>query len=436
MQYSQFKVGFDKPDVWRRSPEAKLPSKGKTYTECMKEIEEFEKLKDGAKKEICGVVEKNIDASKSINELNQRLNEALGHYAKAIIPCNDIDTHFLLNKTNENTLNKKLQGWCKNLVFNAKHIVESKPFQSLLHKFDDVPAFVCLAGPSLKNNRELLKQAKGKSLIIAVDTSLRPLLDIGVVPDICVTHDANPNGCKFFLPKDHVFNKTDFQLNPLPDDALAKIYAEMTKDTDRLAHNYDTLGLFVNYCHPLTLLAWNGREKRFYGVYDPSLPVYDCMAGCCDLQKDENGKLTPDVKGRIVGGSSVGHVATYAAVSLGCNPVTFLGLDLSYPGGKTYVEGASNQKSVEKQRLIDMNDLSGNKVKTNVSMLSYKMVFERSLPHITAQHKTKFYNCTEDDKGNPAGILEVGAYPKSLSWVIQTYCNKEVNAKEVFNSNE
>jgi len=46
--------------------------------------------------------------------------------------------------------------------------------------------------PSLKNNREKLKELGKRGLIIAVDTSLRPLLDIGITPDICVTHDANP----------------------------------------------------------------------------------------------------------------------------------------------------------------------------------------------------------------------------------------------------
>ena len=252
------------------------------------------------------------------------------------------------------------------------------------------------------------------------------MLNVGVTPDICVTHDANPNGCKFFLSAEHLLNKANVQLNDLPDDAIGMAYAQLLNDKERLNFKYNTLGLFVNYCHPLTLLAWNGSQKAFYGVFDPSLPVYDIMCGSCNW-KDVDGKMVREDKGRVVGGSSVGHVATYIAIALGCNPISFLGLDLSYPNNMTYVKDASNQKSMEKQRLITMEDLSGNKVPTNISMLSYKKVFERSLPHIIMQTKIKFFNCTEDERGNPAGILEVGGRPASLQYVLDNYCNKELD---------
>jgi hypothetical protein len=353
-----------------------------------------------------------------------RLGELFDFYGKAVIPTNDFEPEFLLKKTNKNTLNKKLQPWCRNLLFNVPTVIDSRPFTSLANKFKDVPAFVVLAGPSLKNNREKLKEVKGKALIIAVDTSLRPLLDIGVVPDIVVTHDANPNGCKFFLSGEHQLNKLNVQLNDMTDEQLGMAYITMQQDKERLNFKYDTLGIFVNYCHPLTLLSFNGREKMFYAVADPNLPVYGMMAGSTNFKKDGD-KLVPEEKGRVVGGSSVGHVATYVAVQLGCNPISLLGLDLSYPGGKTYVKGASNQKDISRQKLIEMEDLSGNKVKTNLSMLSYKMVFERTLPQIILQTRINFYNCTEDGRGNPAGILEVGAEPKSLDWVIENRCKQD-----------
>jgi hypothetical protein len=176
-------------------------------------------------------------------------------------------------------------------------------------------------------------------------------------------------------------------------------------------------------------MAWNGRAKRFYGVFDPSLSVYDCMAAASNF-KDVDGKLVPENKGRVVGGSSVGHVATYVAAQLMCNPISLVGLDLSYPGGEAYVSGASNQKDTRKQKLVQLDDLSGNKVGTNVSMQSYKMVFEQALPRIIIETGIKFYNCTEDAKGRPAGILEVGAEPRSIDKVIDEHCNKD--NKEVF----
>ncbi len=428
MKYSDLNISFEKPNIWRRSTVEKMPKKGKTFSDVLVEQEDFKEIQEGVKKEICNNISTNIDRSSDKNELNQRIGEVCDYYSKAVIPTDELDTKFLLTKTNKNTLNKKLQPWCKNLVFNIPEIIESTPYDDLIGKFKDVPAFVCMAGPSLKNNIDKLKKVKGKGLIVAVDTSLRPLLDAGIVPDVCITHDANPNGCKFFLSKDHDFNRFNVQLNEKSDQELALIYAMLQQDKKRLEYKYDTLGIFVNYCHPLTLLAWNGRAKRFYGVLDPNLPVYEIMSACSNYRMID-GKLTPENKGRVVGGSSVGHVAMYVAMAFGCNPISLLGLDLSYPGGKTYIEGASNQKDVSKQKLIKLNGLSG-EVETNLSMLSYKMVFEQAFPAILSQRpELKFFNCTTGDKGKPAGILEVGAEPKDIDWVIDKYCEKEVNLK-------
>ena len=432
IKYNSLNVNYTKPYIWKRSTIDKLPKKGKPYGDYQKEIEDFKKLKEGATKEICENIKSQIEKANDRNELNRGLDQIFEFYGKSIIPSNDVDTQFLLTKTNKNTLNKKLQGWCKNLTFNIPEVISSTPFQDLVGKFVDVPAFVVLAGPSLTNNREKLRDVKGKALIIAVDTSLRPLLDIGVTPDIVIAHDANPNGCKFFLSKDHKFNKEDINFNDMKDEQLAMVYAAMVSDKDRLDFKYDTLGIFVNYCHPLTLLAFNGTSKRFYGVQDPGLPVYDTMASSTNYKMDKDKKLVPENKGRVIGGSSVGHVAAYIAVMLGCNPVSFLGLDLSYPGGQAYVEGASNNKKVRKNALIQMEDLGGNMVDTNLSMLSYKMVFEKSFPHILSQKPDlRIYNCTEDAKGNPAGILFVGAEPKSLEWVIKNKCVQD--RKELIN---
>ena len=429
MKYTDLNINFDRPKVWRRPSVDKLPKKGKTFMAVSKERSDFDKLKVTVKDELTNVITRNVDASININDINSKISEICDYYGKAIIATEDVQPGFLLSKTNKNTLNKKLQGWCSNLINNIPDVIDAKPYGDLIGKFKDVPAFVCMAGPSLENNREKLLKAKGKSLIICVDTSLRPLLDIGVVPDICVTHDANPNGCKFFLSAEHDFNKNNVQLNDKTETDIGLAYALLNQDKERLNFKYDTLGLFVNYCHPLTVKAWNGREKRFYGIYDPSLPVYGVMASATNYKiKDE--KLTPENKGMIIGGSSVGHVAMYVAIALGCNPISLLGLDLSYPGGKTYVKGASNQKEIKEKSSIMVDSLSGGKVKTNVSMLSYKMVFEQAFPYILEQNpKLKFYNCTQDKDGNPAGILEVGAKPRDIDSVIDEYCTKEIDFK-------
>lgn len=53
----------------------------------------------------------------------------------------------------------------------------------------DRPAIIVAAGPSLEKNVDELKKAKGKMLIIAVDTALRYLISKGVYPDLAVVVD-------------------------------------------------------------------------------------------------------------------------------------------------------------------------------------------------------------------------------------------------------
>ena len=57
--------------------------------------------------------------------------------------------------------------------------------------FKGHPAIIVSAGPSLEKNIHLLREAKGKAVIIAVDAVLPTLVPAGVIPDIVVVLEAN-----------------------------------------------------------------------------------------------------------------------------------------------------------------------------------------------------------------------------------------------------
>ena len=160
MRYSDLKISFDRPYIWKRPTADKLPKKGQSFLDVSKTQYDFEILKEQVGKEISGAINKSIDKTVDINGINQGIGEVCEFYGKAVIATDDIEPGMLLSKTNKNTLNKKLQGWCQNLVFNIPNIIDSTPYNDLINKFTDVPAFVCMAGPSLKNNREKLLKAK------------------------------------------------------------------------------------------------------------------------------------------------------------------------------------------------------------------------------------------------------------------------------------
>lgn len=72
-----------------------------------------------------------------------------------------------------------------NTLCNAKYLCTGyKTIQLFGAIPQDVTGIVVAAGPSLNKNIQELKNAKGKSFIIAVDTALKPLLNAGIVPDM------------------------------------------------------------------------------------------------------------------------------------------------------------------------------------------------------------------------------------------------------------
>jgi len=420
-------VNYKKPYIWRQPTAQKLEyAKKKSYPDILAEIADFDDIKEKVKAEINHVIGESVETSLTKGEMSQRLSSIFEHFGKSVLLTDDYDEKYLLGQTNKNTLNKKLQPWCKNLMYNIPRVIDSPPLQRLFSKYKNVPAFVVLAGPSLKNNIEELRNVGDKGIVIATDTAFRPCIEAGVKVHLVMAHDANPQGMRFFLPKEHPIQNPAVNFNGMPFDYLVNIVLQQLKfDASRETFKYDTIGAFVDYCHPLTIESFNGSELSFYRVMDPSLPVYEMMGACTNWFR--KGKdFFPEDKGYIVGGSSVGHTATYLAVSLDCNPITIIGCDLSYPKGMTYVEGASNQKDASRQKLITVKDLSGREVGTNLSMFSYRLVFTRSLPQIIENMEKTFYNATEHSDGSPAGILDAGAEPRKLKDIIDEQCKVDV----------
>lgn len=96
--------------------------------------------------------------------------------------------------TNLNTMIQKNRLMTINAIANIPYLLRSKISTDFIDQFpDDVPAIIVSGGPSLDKNYEVLKQAKGKAFIIAMDRTVRYLLDRGIVPDMCCSLDYNKN---------------------------------------------------------------------------------------------------------------------------------------------------------------------------------------------------------------------------------------------------
>ena len=394
MKYSELQVTFREPKVWSY---VQPLYGGKRYAELWREEKKLQAMKSEIKKQICVTIERAVDDADTEEKIGTMLDPVFERLSKSYFASEEVDQEMLLRKANKNTLQKKLQGWCAQLNYNVPKVRTVPGFKIFSEKLKGVPCVIVAAGPSLKHSIEKIKQVKGKCLIMAVDTSLRALERRGVKAEFCNAHDANENGARFF--------------NGLDTEAI---------------------GLFVNYISPKTVAAYRG-PLCFYYVADPSIPVYEMMARACDGPDRPDGSF---MESKIIGGSSVAHTALYAAIEMGCNPITFVGLDLSYPDLANSHFESDNPKDVSNQKLFPVVDLQGRTIKTNLSFYSYKTVFEKMVPSLIEAYNLNLFTSTEDENGKPCGIVHAGLEPLPFQKFIDLYCQKEreelKNIQEVY----
>ncbi len=89
-------------------------------------------------------------------------------------------------------------------------------------------------------------------------------------------------------------------------------------------------------------------------------------------------------------------------------------------------------------QLVDVEDIQGRTVKTNMSFLSYKSVFEKMTPILSSNYGVNLYNSSQDSNGGPAGIVQAGLEPMPLDdWInrfVTKKCDEIEKIQEVYKS--
>lgn len=116
----------------------------------------------------------------------------------------EVKQAFIHTRTNINTIIRFGEKEIINTITNLKHLKDSSTIWELKeHLPANATAIIVSAGPSVANQIDDLKKAKGKAIIFAVDRVLDYLLDSGVVPDFVVTVDPMKE-TKYFTCRDNV----------------------------------------------------------------------------------------------------------------------------------------------------------------------------------------------------------------------------------------
>ncbi|MEP7305683.1 MAG: FG-GAP-like repeat-containing protein [Acidobacteriota bacterium] len=182
-----------------------------------------------------------------------------------------------------------------NTLKNLPGLVAEGDVASLVDLFPGVPAIVVAAGPSLDDNLQHLRAIEDRALIVAVDTTLRPLRAAGIRPPVVVAVDPSERNGKHLVG--------------IADSAGSWLVTEGSVDPGVLPEfTGRAFGFQVSNHHPWPWLRALGFER-----------------------------------GTLRAWGSVVTSAFDLAFQMGCDPIVFVGTDLSYTGGLHYCKSTIHE---------------------------------------------------------------------------------------------
>ncbi|MBI5863431.1 MAG: motility associated factor glycosyltransferase family protein [Planctomycetes bacterium] len=188
------------------------------------------------------------------------------------------------------TLLKTAQVTFRNVSYALVHYLAEPGVDSLKGKAAGFPAIIVSAGPSLARNIRQLAALRERAVIIAVQTVLKPLLSMGIVPDFVTSLDFHDVSGEFFRGVSDI------------GDCILVAEPKAT---------------------PAVLDGFPGRRRVLRHRYFDSL-------------LRESGPP----RGILKAGTTVAHLAFYLAEHLGCDPILLVGQDLAYTDGLFYLPGS------------------------------------------------------------------------------------------------
>jgi len=301
-----------------------------------------------------------------------------------------IDDFLAFCRTNMNTLVLNGKRTAENLARNIGWYAATPGLGRLAGRYRGLPAVIVSAGPSLRKNKHLLKDLQDRAVLIAVQTTLQPLLEMGIEPYFVTSLDYHEICTRFF--------------EKLPANLRTELVAEPKA----------TSAIFDMMPGPMTLL---GNDY------------------CEQLLRE----LSPNKPG-LKAGATVAHLAYYLAEHLECDPIIFVGQDLGFSDGLCYTPGTSYEEvwrpelsrfytpemkqweQIVRDRPIlrRVPDQQGRPMYTEERLFTYLQQFERDF----AKARGTIIDASE------GGVLKRGARVMTLAEAIEQYCTRPVRRME------
>lgn len=279
-------------------------------------------------------------------------------------------------RVSENTNNAYSKIWFENYVKNIPHILNSDYVNNYMNVFNNKPAIIVSAGPSLDKNIKLLKGNEDKFIIISVGRALKALKKENIKADFTAIIDGS--------------------------DKMFDVFEESLNENIPLLFNEHSGAKIVE--------KYNGR-KIFFSTRE-FINADKEILGCEPIS--------------LFQGGSVAHSCIDFARLLGCDPIVFVGQDLAYTGDKTYSNHSITSfenNELENETEFYTKGVKEEKVKTNYDFNIFR---ERIEMMIKLYSDRTFINSTE------GGAHIEGTSEMDLKEVIEEY--NEVIDKTILNN--
>jgi hypothetical protein len=302
-----------------------------------------------------------------------------------------VDEFTAYTRTSINTLVANGRRTLENIAHNLAWYVTTPSLSLLKDGYKQSPAVIVSAGPSLRKNQHLLKGLEDRAVIIAVQTTLQPLLEMGVTPHFVTSLDYHDICTRYF--------------EKLPPNLPTQLVAEPKASSAIFSVNPGPLWL-------------NGNDMAESLLREMKIGKEKLPAGC-----------------------TVAHLAYYLAEHLGCDPIIFVGQDLGFSDGLFYTPGTSIEdvwrpelgrfctmemkqwEHIARDRPIlrQIPDQENRPMYTEGRLYTYLQQFERDF----LRSGRRIIDASE------GGARKRGATPMRLAEAIERFCTASLPAEAV-----
>ncbi|MEM1283013.1 MAG: 6-hydroxymethylpterin diphosphokinase MptE-like protein [Chlamydiota bacterium] len=198
-----------------------------------------------------------------------------------------------------------------NYYQNMLLLSESWKGTSLYGKFENIPAIICGAGPSLEKNILQLKDYLDKAIVFGGGSALNALSSRGIVPHFGIGVDPNPTQ-QYRLSSNKAYEVPLFYRNRMHYEAFRLIHGPR---------------LYIPGAGGYEIADWFDEQ---FGL------------------KDEDEWLDE--------GHNVVNFGLELANNLGCNPIIFVGVDLAFTEMQSYASGIIDDTTVKEKDITETDD--------------------------------------------------------------------------------